>query len=143
MRSQSFIVGMVLVFVCSSAWGEETTNNDLQPVAEVEAQSVLIDTVKVEGSEASTSCVATKAKNLFSTLLDSVVPEAEAAACGTPFYCNSQKGNYCGYGCYNGQAYRYWDEKKYYRFYPGGSCHHLCTDSCDYSERWTGGDQYC
>lgn len=80
---------------------------------------------------------------LIDAVVEHLAPKAEAAACGTSYYCDSQKGNYCYYGCVGSLAYRYWDEKKYYRFYPGGSCNHLCTDACDYYERWPGGDQYC
>lgn len=83
----------------------------------------------------------------LNTVIDAVVerlaPKAEAAACGTPYYCGSSQGAYCHYGCVGSLAYRYWDEKKYYRFNGAGACYHLCTDPCDYYLRWPEGDIYC
>jgi len=73
--------------------------------------------------------------NLVNSVIESVmkkvIPEATAAACGA-YYCYSQPGAFCHEYCWECEIQRVWDEKKYYKNSPSGTCFHACTASCDY-----------
>jgi hypothetical protein len=69
---------------------------------------------------------------VINRIMDTILPQAIAAACHPNYHCYSEKGNYCHTYCWNCTEYAVWDEVKRYRPYDGGPCSETCIDPCDF-----------